>query len=124
MYKRQIKNRRSIRRYQEKAVSKAMIQEILQAGILAPSSKNRQPWKFVVVEGESKKDMISAMQYGIERERNNPLLPGSKQHLKGAEYTMRIMAVSYTHLDVYKRQLYIQSHMEKGKRSILGYRWQ
>ena len=31
-----IKNRRSIRRYQEKAVSKAMIQEILQAGILAP----------------------------------------------------------------------------------------
>ena len=73
-----IKNRRSIRRYQEKAVSKAMIQEILQAGILAPSSKNRQPWKFVVVEGESKKDMISAMQYGI--------------------------AVSYTHLDVYKRQ--------------------
>ena len=77
-----IKNRRSIRRYQEKAVSKAMIQEILQAGILAPSSKNRQPWKFVVVEGESKKDMISAMQYGIERERT----------------------VSYTHLDVYKRQ--------------------
>ena len=87
----EIENRRSIRKYKADKINKELIEDIIYSATLAPSAKNRQPWKFVVVEGESKKDMISAMQYGIERERNNPLLPGSKQHLKGAEYTMRIM---------------------------------
>lgn len=44
-----IKNRRSIRKYQEKALSREEIEAVIDAGILAPSSKNRQPWKFYVV---------------------------------------------------------------------------
>ena len=38
-----IKNRRSIRKYKSKAVVKEAIAQILQAGMLAPSSKNYQP---------------------------------------------------------------------------------
>ena len=45
-----IKNRRSIRKYKSKAVDKKAIAQILQAGMLAPSSKNCQPWKFVVAK--------------------------------------------------------------------------
>ena len=37
-----------IRKYKEDAVNKADIETILKAGILAPSAKNRQPWKYYV----------------------------------------------------------------------------
>ena len=50
-----IRDRRSIRKYKSEPVREALIDQILQAGILAPSSKNRQPWKFIVAT-ESAKD--------------------------------------------------------------------
>ena len=40
----EIESRRSIRRYKDIPVKKELIEEILKAGMLAPSSKNRQPW--------------------------------------------------------------------------------
>lgn len=86
-----IADRRSIRKYKPDSLSQSMVEEILRAGILAPSSKNRQPWRFVVVTGNSKKEMISAMKNGLEREKQEPLLPGSAKFIKGAEYTLSIM---------------------------------
>lgn len=44
-----IKRRRSIRSYQEKAVSQEVLTRILEVARMAPSGGNRQPWKFVVV---------------------------------------------------------------------------
>ncbi len=84
-------NRHSIRKYKSDDVPRYMIEEILQSGILAPSSKNRQPWKFIVVAGAAKKDMLAAMGKGLEREKEQPLLPESSQYLSGAEYTLKIM---------------------------------
>lgn len=87
-----ILNRRSIRNYQSTPVSREWIEEVLQAGVLAPSSKNRQPWKFVVVSGEAKKEMLNAMRLGLIRERGeDAMLPNSRQHLDGAAYTLKIM---------------------------------
>lgn len=83
--------RRSIRKYKSDEVPLPYIEEILKAGTLAPSSKNRQPWRFTVVQGKAKKEMLSAMERGLNRERKNPLLPGSVKLLKGAEYTLSIM---------------------------------
>ena len=68
-----------------------MIEKILQSGILAPSSKNRQPWKFIVVTGNAKKDILEAMSKGLMREKERPLLPESAQYLSSAEYTLKIM---------------------------------
>ena len=83
--------RRSIRKYRSDEVPLPYIEEILKAGTLAPSSKNRQPWRFTVVQGKAKKEMLSAMERGLNRERKNPLLPESVKLLKGAEYTLSIM---------------------------------
>lgn len=44
-----IKQRRSIRSFKDKPVEKDIIEEIVQAGRFAPSAKNRQPWKFIVI---------------------------------------------------------------------------
>lgn len=54
-----IKNRRSIRIYQNKPVENEKINLILEAGRLAPSAKNRQEWKFVVVQDEKTKEKLS-----------------------------------------------------------------
>lgn len=86
-----IVNRRSIRKYKSGDVPRHMIEEVLQSGILAPSSKNRQPWKFIVVTGDARKDMLTAMSKGLEREKDHPLLPESAQYSSGAEYTLKIM---------------------------------
>lgn len=42
--------RRSIRKYTEKPVDDEMIQRIIEAALLAPSSKKSQPWEFIVVK--------------------------------------------------------------------------
>lgn len=40
--------RRSIRKFKNTPVPRHIIEEIIKAGALAPSSKNRQPWHFAV----------------------------------------------------------------------------
>lgn len=49
-----IKQRRSIRKFKDISISKKHINEILNCGRLAPSAKNRQPWKFLVITNKSK----------------------------------------------------------------------
>jgi nitroreductase len=42
--------RRSIRRYTDKQVSDEMINQILAAGMNAPSAGNEQPWHFIIIK--------------------------------------------------------------------------
>jgi len=51
--------RRSLRRYQDKAVPRTIIEQILTAGIWAPSAHNRQPWRFVVLQDTAKKEELA-----------------------------------------------------------------
>ncbi len=47
---REIYLRKSVRRYKEFKVEKRKIDEILKAGMQAPSAKNERPWEFLVTE--------------------------------------------------------------------------
>lgn len=88
-----IYKRRSIRKFTDKPVSEEDMAEIIQSGIKAPSSKNRQPWKYIVVQGGAKEDMLGAFRRGILREEHgSALLPQSRQHLVTAKHTVDIMA--------------------------------
>lgn len=87
-----IYNRRSIRKFLNTPIADEDIMEIIQSGIKAPSSKNRQPWKYVVIQGNSKAEMIDVFRQGIKREENQEaLLPKSRQHLAAAKYTTDII---------------------------------
>lgn len=44
-----ISQRRSVRSYQDREVEEDKLQQVLEAGRLAPSARNLQEWKFVVV---------------------------------------------------------------------------
>ncbi|MDR0563212.1 MAG: nitroreductase family protein [Spirochaetaceae bacterium] len=87
-----IVNRRSIRTFLEKDIDRAILEKILTAGMSAPSAKNRQPWKFIVIANERKHDMISIIKSGLEHEKSGAgLLPNFKQYISSAEHTVKIM---------------------------------
>ena len=44
-----LETRRSVRNYQDKNVSLALLREIIQDACLAPSGGNRQTWRFIVI---------------------------------------------------------------------------
>jgi nitroreductase len=53
-----IRTRRSIRKYKSEPVAEEKLRTILEAGRLAPSAGNRQPWRFIVVQdAKRKKDL-------------------------------------------------------------------
>ena len=54
-----IKKRYSCRNYLEKSIEKEKLNEILEAARLAPSAKNLQDWRFVVVTDKDKKKKIA-----------------------------------------------------------------
>lgn len=59
--------RRSIRRFKAETLSREQMERIITAGIAAPSGKNKQPWRFVVVESEGEKArMCQAFKNGID----------------------------------------------------------
>lgn len=41
----EIATRRSIRKYKQDEIPEAIVRQMIQAAALAPSGKNRQPWK-------------------------------------------------------------------------------
>ena len=50
----EIENRSSIRKYKADKINKELIEDIIYSATLAPSAKNRQPWKFIVYQGKEK----------------------------------------------------------------------
>lgn len=86
-----ITQRRSIRKFKPHAVPREQLAAVINSGILAPSSKNRQPWRFIVTEGSSKESALAAMERGLEREKRCPFLPDSADFLPDAEHTLEVM---------------------------------
>lgn len=87
-----IDNRRSIRKYKADEVSKDIIDEMIYSATLAPSAKNRQPWKFIVYQGKAKNELVSVMRQGVMNEASShKLMPKWNFAIPDAENTVRIM---------------------------------
>lgn len=56
-----IKERRSVRKFTSENISDAAIDEIIEAGIWAPSGLNNQPWKFVVIRDKVLRDTLAGL---------------------------------------------------------------
>lgn len=74
-----LKKRRSVRDYEEKEVPSDILMQIINESCLAPSSSNRQPWRFMII---TNKDVIRRL--SDESKRNllldieqNPASPSS-----------------------------------------------
>lgn len=62
-----LQKRRTVRRYREEKIEEEIIDQILKAGLLSPSSKNKKPVEFIVVEDkETLKKLKESKNKGIE----------------------------------------------------------
>ena len=88
-----IKDRRSIRKFKSEPISEMDLHTILEAGIAAPSSKNRQPWHFTVIRGEAKEELTRVMERGLNLEvkAHEPFLPDSMKFINGAFTSVNVM---------------------------------
>lgn len=59
-----LRNRRSIRHFQEKEVPKELIEKLLEAAFLSPSSYNKRPWHFIVVDDRDLLKKLSKAKLG------------------------------------------------------------
>ena len=62
----EITQRASIRDFTDQPVTKDQLERILEAGRLAPSAKNRQAWRFIVVQDAENKAKLEAACFGQE----------------------------------------------------------
>ncbi len=74
-----IRNRKCVREYQDKKISKDNLKKILEAGRLAPSWMNVQSWKFIVIENQETKNLLFE-------------LSGHQQHVKNAPIVIACIA--------------------------------
>jgi len=62
-----IAQRRSIRQFKDTPVPDELLQKVLHAATLAPSGKNDQPWRFIVVKSDKRAEMARLMRTGIDK---------------------------------------------------------
>ncbi len=80
-----IKNRKSIRCYKDAEISKETIEDLVDCARMAPSAKNRQPWKFVVVQKEVKNEIANSMIEDAQNyNRKNTSIIGTAKIIKQA----------------------------------------
>jgi nitroreductase len=62
----EIEGRVSVRSFTDEPVTEAQLARIVEAGRLAPSAKNRQSWRFVVIEDSTVRASIREAAFGQE----------------------------------------------------------
>ena len=72
----EIKTRKSVRSYSEQKISDDILNEILEAGRLAPSWVNVQPWKFIVIRDEKTKELLHQASGGQKQVLNADVVIG------------------------------------------------
>jgi len=68
-----IHSRRSIRKYEDRAVPDESIRQIISAGMSAPSAGNQQPWQFIVIKDKNILDKIPTVHRHASFAKNAPL---------------------------------------------------
>jgi coenzyme F420-0:L-glutamate ligase / coenzyme F420-1:gamma-L-glutamate ligase len=105
-----IQGRRSVRRYQARAIAPEVLEKLLTAAIWAPSAHNRQPWRFCVVTSAEAKAhlsdrMVAQWRQDLGADGADPAfieqrVSISQARLMGAA-ALVIAAVSMAEMDVY-----------------------
>ena len=99
-----IRMRKSIRGYKPDPVPKAMIREVLEAAIKAPSAVNCQPWEFFVIAGEPlhkiRKGAIERFRAGENPHSEHELITWTKDSIYGvrqielAKHIFQVMGIA------------------------------
>lgn len=92
-----LKSRRTARVFENKEIKKDHIYKILKAGSLGPSAKNRQPWKFYILNNLEKNKIAQML---LEWEKDNPdektSVKGTAKQIMSAPKMIMVYADNYS----------------------------
>jgi F420 biosynthesis protein FbiB-like protein len=106
-----IARRRSIRKFRAKPVPEDTIAKVLSAACQAPSGKNRQPWRFIVVREDERREMVRIMRAAIEGLKAQEVDTGS------SEWTAEIMEQAPVTIFVFNA---FEEHADRERPSIMN----
>ncbi len=95
-----IKARRTIRKFKPDPIPQAVINEIFEAAMWAPSHGNSQPWDFVVVGPKARAQLLKMLQTKADEMLADPNLPPPKRqglealrdNFGGAPYMVAVLS--------------------------------
>lgn len=110
-----INNRRSARVFTNELVTQNQLNKILLSASLAPSAKNRQPWKFYILNDEQKNHITNML---FEWDKLNPKektsVKGTAEQIKSANKMVILYSDNYnssSKMTNYKKPDYISIRM-------------
>ncbi len=90
-------SRRSARLFTNDEVSKEQLQAIISSGSVAPSAKNRQPWKFYILNDEEKEHIMNMLfEWDRLNSKEKTSVKGSAEQIRTANKMIMIYSDSYT----------------------------
>lgn len=88
-----LRSRRSIRRFQNRPVPRAVLERILRTALRAPSAHNRQPWRFVLVQSPERREaLIRVLHQAWQRDMERDGLPEAEIQTRLRRSRERLMA--------------------------------
>ena len=95
-----IATRRSNRQFRADPIPQDVLEKILNAAIMAPSGKNRQPWRFVVVREDKRSEMVAEMREALAK------LKARGEDIGSAEGTAAVMAQAPVTVFIFNTERY------------------
>jgi nitroreductase len=86
-----IKERKSIRAFKSDPVPKAILAEIMELALRAPSWGNTQPWEFAIVTGEKLEEIRQAFVKKAAPEEDNPDIPRPREFPEPYDTRRRVL---------------------------------
>lgn len=111
--------RRSVRKFADEDVTKDQLNQVLQAGLLAPTSRNRKPCNFLVVSNkETLKELSEVKEHGSKflADANKAIVVIANTLVADTWIEDSSIALSFMHLmaaDIGVGSCWIQIHMRK-----------
>lgn len=91
-----VNSRQSARLFTNKKVSQTQLKKILSSARLAPSAKNRQPWKFYILDDAQKNDIMNML---LKWDKLNPnektSVKGSAEQIQSANKMIMVYSDNY-----------------------------
>lgn len=106
-----VESRKSIRKFKNQSVDRKIIERVLNAGMHAPSGKNRQNWRFFVLTGAKRDAYLKLSQkswLGIKDVLEKRLKPSLYQFTERFFFTLGdapVVILCYSHNDAEERYL-------------------
>jgi coenzyme F420-0:L-glutamate ligase/coenzyme F420-1:gamma-L-glutamate ligase len=121
-YRELVATRRSIRSFTDQPVERDVLRRLLHAACLAPSAHNRQPWRFVGLEGGELRDRLaSAMaepfriglaREGLDRDEIDRMVARGSERMMGSPV---VVLLCLTMQDMHR---YVDDDRARGERTM------